>query len=109
MGTWLALEVWRGEARSADFLHDNEDVIAYLNAAFEDGHPEVIACAIENVARMHGMSRVAKACGLGRESLYKSLSDRGNPAFGTILGVLRAIGIRWRVEACPEGALIDSR
>jgi probable addiction module antidote protein len=88
----------------ADFLRDDEDVIAYLNAAFDDGHPEVIAHAIGNVARMRGMSRVAKACGLGRESLYKSLSDRGNPEFGTILGVLRAMGVRLRVEACPESS-----
>jgi probable addiction module antidote protein len=89
---------------AADFLQGDEDVIAYLNAAFDDGHPEVIARAIGNIARMRGMSRVAKACGLGRESLYKSLSDRGNPEFGTILSVLRAVGIRLRVEAFAEEA-----
>ncbi|MDZ7669460.1 MAG: addiction module antidote protein [Gammaproteobacteria bacterium] len=81
-----------------DFLDDEEDVLAYLNAAFEDGHADVVAQAIGNVARARGMSRIAKRCRLGRESLYKSLSDRGNPEFRTILSVLNAMGIRLRVE-----------
>ena len=50
-----------------DFLEVEEDVIAYLNAALEDGHPEAIAHAIGNIARMRGMSRksvgsAARAC-----------------------------------------------
>lgn len=85
-----------------DFLEGEEDVIAYLNAALDDGHPEVIAHAIGNIARMRGMSRVAKECGLGRESLYKSLSERGNPEFGTVLRVLKAIGVRLRAESDTE-------
>jgi probable addiction module antidote protein len=85
-----------------DFLEVEEDVIAYLNAALEDGHPEVIAHAIGNIARMRGMSRIAKECGLGRESLYKSLSERGNPEFGTVLRVLNAIGFRLRAESANE-------
>lgn len=85
-----------------DFLRGEEDVVAYLNAAFDDGHPEVIAHAIGNVARMRGMSRIAKECGLGRESLYKSLSDRGNPELGTILRVLKAVGIRLRAEPAAD-------
>lgn len=89
-----------------DFLQDEADVIAYLNAAFDDGHPEVIAHAIGNIARKRGMSRIARECGLGRESLYKSLSERGNPEFGTILSVLKAIGIRLRAEAGDDVAPI---
>lgn len=81
-----------------DFLDDEEDVLAYLNAAFEDGHADVVAQAIGNVARARGMSRIARRCRLGRESLYKSLSDRGNPEFRTILSVLNAMSIRLRVE-----------
>jgi probable addiction module antidote protein len=85
-----------------DFLEGEEDVFAYLNAAFDDGHPEVVAHAIGNVARVRGMSRIAKECGLGRESLYKSLSDRGNPEFGTVLRVLKAIGVRLRAEPATD-------
>jgi probable addiction module antidote protein len=82
-----------------ELLQSEEDVVAYLTAALEDGHADVVAQAIGNVARARGMSRIAKRCGLGRESLYKSLSDRGNPELRTILAVLKAMGMRLRVEA----------
>ena len=91
------LEIERYDA--ADYLKDEQDVLAYLNAALDDGHPDVIAQAIGNVARARGMSRIAKRCGLGRESLYKSLSDKGNPEFRTVVSVLKAMGIRLRAEA----------
>lgn len=51
------------------------------------------------VARARGMSRVAKRCGLGRESLYKALSDSGNPAFTTIVGVASALGYTFEMRA----------
>lgn len=38
------------------------------------------------------MSDVA-AAGLGRASLYKSLSERGHPEFATILKVIKALGL----------------
>lgn len=91
-----------------DFLDDEEDILAYLNAALEDGHADVVAQAIGNVARGRGMSRIARRCRLGRESLYKSLSDKGNPEFRTILAVLKALGMRLRVESDP-GVLPESR
>jgi probable addiction module antidote protein len=44
---------------------------------------------------------VAKRCGLGRESLYKALSDSGNPAFTTIVGVASALGYTFEMRAAP--------
>ena len=77
----------------ADYLGAPEDVVAYLEAAFEDGDARVIAAALGDVARRKGMTRVAKEAGLGRESLYKALSLDGNPSFATILRVLNALGL----------------
>ncbi len=39
------------------------------------------------------MGDIAGAAGLNRESLYKALGETGNPEFGTMLGVLRALGL----------------
>lgn len=39
------------------------------------------------------MGEIARAAGLNRESLYKALGDAGNPEFGTMLGVLQALGL----------------
>lgn len=72
---------------------------AYLNAAFEDGDPSVIAAALGDIAKAEGMSKVAKRTGLGRESLYKALSPEGNPALATILKVMKAVNFNLRA-AC---------
>ena len=64
---------------------------------FEDGDPALIAHALGVVARAKGMSRIAQAAGLGRESLYKALSPDGNPEFATVLKVMRALGLRLKV------------
>lgn len=72
---------------------------AYLNAAFEDGDVSVIAAALGDIARAEGMSKVAKKTGLGRESLYKTLSSDGNPALSTVIKVLRAFDFDLRA-AC---------
>lgn len=80
----------------ADYLEDEGDVVAYLEAAFEDGDPGVIAGALGDVARSRGMTAVAAKSGLGRESLYKALSRDGNPGFATVLNVLQALGLRLR-------------
>jgi probable addiction module antidote protein len=45
------------------------------------------------------MSRVARAAGLSRESLYKALSGERSPDFATVLKVARALGLKLHAEA----------
>ena len=40
------------------------------------------------------MSQIARDAGLSRESLYKALSGERNPELGTIMGVMRALGLK---------------
>ena len=84
---------------AADHLHDELDIAAYLDAAFEDGDPQLIAAALGDVARSHGMTRIAAKTGLGRESLYKALSAEGNPGFATVLKVMQALDFRLVLSA----------
>jgi probable addiction module antidote protein len=84
---------------TADYLKTKEDVAAYLEAAFEDGDPALIALALGNVARSEGMTEIAKATGLTRASLYKALSAEGNPEFATVLKVIQALGLKLTVAA----------
>ena len=81
---------------AADHLQSDDDVVAYLEAAFEDGDPALIAAALGDIARARGMTQVAADAGLGRESLYKALSPNGNPEFATVLKVVRALGLELR-------------
>jgi len=82
---------------AADYLKTDEDIAYYLEAVFEDGDPALIAAALGDVARAKGMSQVAQAAGLGRESLYKALSKDGNPELATVLKVLHALGLKLKV------------
>ena len=83
----------------AEHLETGEDMAAYLEAALEDGDPALVAAALGDIARAKGMSQIARATGLGRESLYKALSPDGNPEFSTILKVVRALGLRLHATA----------
>src|SRR5471032_2225587 len=78
----------------AEHLNSEEEIVAYLEAALEDGDPTLVAAALGDIARARGMAEIARESGLGRESLYKALSPDGNPEFGTILKVVRALGLK---------------
>ena len=79
---------------AADYLNAEEDIVAYIDAALDEGDPALIAAALGDVARARGMTRVAADAGLGRESLYKALSPGGNPNLATVIKVMRALGLR---------------
>lgn len=86
---------------AAEFLDTDEAQAAYLDEAFATGDAAFIARSIGVVARARGMSSIAKEAGLGRESLYKALSGEGNPEFGTIMKVLRALNLGISVKPAP--------
>ena len=78
----------------AEYLDNAEMIAGYLSDALETQDHAFIADAIGVVARAKGMKRVAEEAGVGRESLYRSLSANGNPGFGAVLKVLAALNIR---------------
>ena len=82
-----------------DHLESDEDIVAYLEAAFDEGDPGLIAAALGDIAKARGMTKIATEAGLGRESLYKALSPGGNPEFATVLKVMQALGLRLRASA----------
>jgi len=82
---------------STAYLKSDKDIAHYLEAVFEDGDPNLVAAALGDVARAKGMSQIAQAAGLGRESLDKALSTEGNPEFATVLKVIRALGLKLKV------------
>jgi probable addiction module antidote protein len=79
---------------SSEYLKSDEDQAAYLTAVLEEDDPELFAHALGVIARARGMTQVAKEAGLGRANLYKSLGGGGKPEIGTVLRVLRALGIK---------------
>ena len=85
------------EFHAYDYLDSNETIAAFLSAALEENDPEFFQKALGEVARARGMAAGAQKAGVGRESLYKSLSAAGNPRFATIMDVLDALGFKLTV------------
>jgi probable addiction module antidote protein len=85
----------------AEQLRTPEEMAAYLDAWLSEAPDDVagIARALGDIARAKGMSQVARDAGLSRESLYKALSEDGNPSLATVLKVARALGLRLHAEA----------
>ncbi len=83
-------------------LKDPRDAAAYLEAALNEEDEEGFLLALRTVAEIHGIADVAKRAGVGRESLYKTLSENGNPKLRTLVSVLHGIGLRLSFE--PENS-----
>jgi probable addiction module antidote protein len=82
-------------------LRTPKEMAAYLEAWLVEAPDDTagIARALGDIARAVGMSKVAKQSGLSRESLYKALSEDGNPSLDTVLRVARAVGVRFHASA----------
>ncbi|MGA2126415.1 MAG: addiction module antidote protein [Xanthobacteraceae bacterium] len=78
---------------AADYLGTEERQVAYITTALESGDADFIRDALGLVARARGMGAIAKKAGLNRESLYKTLGETGNPEFGTVMRIVRALGL----------------
>ena len=76
----------------ADEIETREDVVGILEAAFEENDMEFLFKVIGDIARSKGMTQIARELGLNRESLYRSLSQGGNPSFTTVVKVLDSLG-----------------
>jgi probable addiction module antidote protein len=82
-----------------EYLDNKEALAAYLSEALETGDPAFIADTLGVIAKAVGMTNIAKATGLSRESLYRSLSPEGNPELGTVLKVAEVLGVK--LQAAP--------
>ena len=83
---------------AAEHLRTPEARAEYLNIVLADGDPTEVRDALNLVARAQGMSAVAKAAGVTRERLDKTLGENGNPEFATVLRIIGAMGIRLVAE-----------
>jgi len=79
-------------------LRDPREAEHYLNAALEEDDPELFLLALRNVAEAQGgVAQLAEKTKLNRESLYKMLSERGNPELRSLDALLHALGFRLAV------------
>ena len=86
----------------ADYLLGEEEVAGFLSGSLSDGRMDEILRAFFTACRARGIGRVARASGLGRESLYKALAPNAHPRFETILKLVRAFGLMFELKVAPK-------
>lgn len=97
----MALEIKRFDP--APHFDTPEAQARLLSDALQSGHSGYIADALGTIARARGMTQLANETGLSRQSLYATLSDKGNPSLDTLIKVTSALGLT--LSATPVEAL----
>ena len=86
--------------RATDHLKTDTERAAYLEALLEDGDNRVITIGLRDLAEsVGGIAALSERTGLSRETLYRTLSPRGNPRLDTLSALLHAMGLRLSVTA----------
>lgn len=97
---------------AADHLRNEVEIAAYIEAMLEDGDARAVPIALRTVAdAVGGMAALADKTGLSRETLYRTLSERGNPRLDTLAAILAAFGLRLTVQPVrkPRGPRAERR
>jgi probable addiction module antidote protein len=80
------------------YLDDEDMIVEYLKAAIEENDIQLFMEALGDVAKARGMTQISKETGLGRESLYKSISGNTSPKLDTVNKILHSVGLSLSVE-----------
>ncbi len=83
-------------------LADPERAAGYLTACLEESD-EVFLIGLRDVVDVHGgMAELAHATGLNRETLYRTLSENGNPRLSSLGLIVEALGLRLSIESTED-------
>ena len=96
------------EEQVKEFRKDPRKAVDYLNAcievAFKENDPELILTSLAVLAKADGMAQIARHSKLPRESIHRMLSRRGNPEWGSIFRLFRALHVIPRFERLRPAA-----
>jgi probable addiction module antidote protein len=86
-----------------DFFRDHPDQIeAYLSEIFSDyaldGNSPALLASLRVIAKVKGVSNVAKETGMTRQGVQKALSSKGNPRLDSISAIMKALGYKLTPE-----------
>lgn len=85
-----------------------DDLVGFLADVIHDGDTHALPLALRTAANVLGMTELARRTGLSRETLYRTLSAKGNPRLDTLAAILSAFGLRLTVapvQAKPRNTM----
>ena len=87
------------EATIEMFRRDTELAAEYLNSVLEDGDETDLMLALRTLSNAFGgVQEVARQAEVNAHTLYRTLSERGNPELKTLSAILKAMGMRLAVQ-----------
>ena len=87
------------EATIESLRKDPAFAAEYLNSVLEDGDQEELMLALRRMSKAFGgVSSLAEKAELNVNSLYRTLSPKGNPELKSLRALLRAMGMQLTVR-----------
>jgi probable addiction module antidote protein len=77
-----------------EHLQTQEDIAAYLEAALEEGDPELIIVALKDIARCQTMKQIIEQNNKQNDNVYQALLTDNNLDLATMLKALKMFGLR---------------
>jgi probable addiction module antidote protein len=91
------------EATLERLRRDPELAAEYLDAILQDGDEGALLYALQQVAKAYGgVGLIAERANLNAKTLYRTLSQQGNPEMKTLVAVLKSMGLRLSVRRLDE-------
>lgn len=87
------------EATVESFRKDPAFAAEYLNSVLEDGDQEELMLALRRMSKAFGgVQKLAEEAELNANTLYRTLSPKGNPELKSLKALLRAMGMQLTVR-----------
>ncbi|WP_342752724.1 MULTISPECIES: addiction module antidote protein [unclassified Bartonella] len=87
---------------ASEFFKTTEDFKELLQDALETKNSSYVSYVLGIIARKQGMTAISHETGLNRESLYRSLSKKGDPRLSTFFSVLDALNLQISLKQTPN-------
>ena len=82
-------------------LRDPEFASSYIMSAIVDNDLGFLPTALGDIAKAHGMSKLAEGTGINRRTLYKVFDKDSNPSFELVTQIMDHLGLSLEVK--PKG------
>jgi len=79
-------------------LKDPELACHFISEAMIEHDPEYLKVALGDIVKAYGVGYISEQTGLGRQTIYKMLSEKGNPTHKNLVAILDALGLELTVK-----------
>lgn len=88
------------------FRHDPALAAEYLNAVLDDGDETDLMLALRTLTKAFGgLQEVARSAEINTNTIYRTLSEKGNPELKTLSAILRTMGMRLAIQPIQSGGI----